>query len=115
MPYYKIVYHHPDDDDPDSTIVFSKNIEKRFTSMQQENPRVEFISYELIHPEDPKILNLLQKAGSLRAVEICKTLNLSSAKVYPALRRLKLEGLVQGRKQFPNQIVYGFTGLKLAK
>ncbi|MEH2226236.1 winged helix-turn-helix domain-containing protein [Nostoc sp.] len=115
MPHYKVVYHHPDDDDPESDIVFSKNIEKRFTSMQQENPKVEFISYELIHLQDPKILDLLQKAGSLRAVQICKTLNLSSAKVYPALQRLKLQGLIQGHKQFPNQIVYRLTEIELTK
>ncbi|MEH1918099.1 hypothetical protein [Nostoc sp.] len=52
MPRYKITFQHPDDDKPDTDIIYSNNIESSFTELQQINPKVEFISYEEIEDED---------------------------------------------------------------
>ncbi|MEH1871617.1 hypothetical protein [Nostoc sp.] len=57
MPRYEITYHHPDDDEPDTTIIYAKNIESSFRELQQNNPKVEFISYEEIEDEDEESEN----------------------------------------------------------
>lgn len=48
LPRYKIVYKHPWDKEPDEFIVYTSNIEKKFTELQRENPKVDFISYEFL-------------------------------------------------------------------
>ncbi len=46
MPHYKITFQHPEDEKPDTDIIYPQNIESSFTELQQNNPEVEFISYE---------------------------------------------------------------------
>ncbi|MEH2220481.1 MAG: hypothetical protein V7K72_25860 [Nostoc sp.] len=52
MPRYKITFQHPDDNEPDTDIIYAYNIELSFTELQRDNPKVEFISYEEIEEEE---------------------------------------------------------------
>ncbi|MEH2119028.1 hypothetical protein [Nostoc sp.] len=62
--------------------------------------------------DESEIFNLLSKTGPLRAVQIHKTLHMGFHRLYPAISRLRKQDFIQGRKQFPNQLVYERTGLK---
>ena len=52
MPRYEITFHHPDDDQPDTDIIYSNNIGSSFTELQNNNPKVEFLSYREIEEEE---------------------------------------------------------------
>ncbi len=68
-----------------------------------------------MNEDEAKIYDLLLKAGPLRAVQIRQTLKMGFHRLYPALHCLRKNDFVQGRKQFPNQLVYELTGLKPTK
>ncbi len=57
MPRYKITFQHPDDEKPDTDVIYANNIESSFTELQNANPKVEFISYEEIEDEDKESEN----------------------------------------------------------
>jgi len=54
MTRYKITYQHPDDDEPDTAIIYSNDIEASFRELENANPKVEFLSYEQIEEDEDK-------------------------------------------------------------
>jgi sugar-specific transcriptional regulator TrmB len=74
-----------------------------------------FSTGEIMTEDEAKIYDLLLKAGPLRAVQIHETLHMGFHRLYPALHRLRKLDFIQGRKRFPNQLVYELTGLKPSK
>ncbi|BAY21999.1 hypothetical protein NIES2100_17620 [Calothrix sp. NIES-2100] len=64
-----------------------------------------------MNKDESEIFNLLKKAGSLRAVEIHKTLFMGFHRLYQSLHRLKEQGLIQGRME-SRRLLYEITGLQ---
>jgi len=52
MTCYKITFQRPDEDEPNTTIIHSNDIEASFTELENANPKVEFLSYEEIEEDE---------------------------------------------------------------
>ena len=50
--FYEITFQHPDEDEPNTTIIYSNDIEANLTELENANPKVEFLSYEEIEEDE---------------------------------------------------------------